>query len=222
MDPQDDPEARIRELERSLADQARTSELGAARTSAWAGPSTPPPVSYGASFPTTSRGTTPKFGGWLIVLAVLILGGVALAAGVAVYKFSSSPITGSRPSMYGGDGSFTDQPSSEPEAPVSEIPASTAEEPTITALPGGNVSVSGVGKDETIACDDGVVTISGMSNTVVLTGHCATVTVSGVQNEVTVDSADTINASGFDNQVTYHSGSPIINNAGDSNVVEQG
>ena len=28
MDPKDDPEARIRELERSLNDQARTSELG--------------------------------------------------------------------------------------------------------------------------------------------------------------------------------------------------
>ena len=61
-----------------------------------------------------------------------------------------------------------------------------------------------------------------MSNTVVLTGHCATVTVSGVQNVVTVDSADTINASGFDNRVTYGSGSPVINNAGDSNLVEQG
>ena len=213
MDPQDDPEARIRELERPLADQARTSELGTPQPAGYSYPPTLPPVSYGTPFPTSPR-KTPKFHGWLMVLAVFILGGAALAAGVAVYTFSSSPITGSRPRMYGGDdGSFTDEPSSEPE---------TSEELTTTARPGGKLSVSGVGKNETIACDDGIATISGMSNTVVLTGHCATVTVSGVQNVVTVDSADTINASGFDNRVTYGSGSPVINNAGDSNLVEQG
>jgi hypothetical protein len=46
--------------------------------------------------------------------------------------------------------------------------------------------------------------------------------VSGVQNSVTVDAVDTIETSGFNNHVTYHTGSPSINKAGESNVVQRG
>ncbi len=52
MDPKDDPEARIRELERPLADAARTSELG---TGVSAGPQ---PWTHSNSFPATTPGTT--------------------------------------------------------------------------------------------------------------------------------------------------------------------
>lgn len=61
MDPQDDPEARIRELERPLSETAGWSELGAAK-----------------------RRTTAGLSGRAIVLGVIAIGLVALAAGVAV------------------------------------------------------------------------------------------------------------------------------------------
>ncbi|MFZ0906679.1 MAG: hypothetical protein WAN71_22960 [Mycobacterium sp.] len=61
VDPQDDPEARIRELESPLGEAAGISELGAAK-----------------------RRTTAGRRGWTIVLGVVAIGLVALVAGVAV------------------------------------------------------------------------------------------------------------------------------------------
>lgn len=52
MEPPDDPEARIRELERPLTDQARTSELGVAQPGGYTHSSTPPQVTYGAPWRT--------------------------------------------------------------------------------------------------------------------------------------------------------------------------
>ena len=72
---------------------------------------------------------------------------------------------------------------------------------------GGQVSVSGVGEERTIACTDNGVTISGVSNKVVLSGHCSLVDVSGVENTVTIESADAIGVSGLNNHVTFH---PVI------------
>src|SRR5277367_5596363 len=59
MKPEDDPEARIRELERPLAETARASEAGATQPpggySYPPGPAVPPPpVNYGTSFPPTT------------------------------------------------------------------------------------------------------------------------------------------------------------------------
>jgi hypothetical protein len=56
----------------------------------------------------------------------------------------------------------------------------------------------------------------------VITGQCANVSVSGVKNEVTVEGSVQISASGMENRVTYLSGTPVIDNSGMSNVVEQG
>jgi len=50
MEPQDNPEDRIRQLERPLTDEASTSELGNAQSGGYAAPPTPPP-SYGAPLP---------------------------------------------------------------------------------------------------------------------------------------------------------------------------
>jgi hypothetical protein len=55
MDPQDDPEARIRDLERPLSDMARTSEIGAAQPGPWVYTPTPPPVTSGAHIPPHRR-----------------------------------------------------------------------------------------------------------------------------------------------------------------------
>lgn len=88
-------------------------------------------------------------------------------------------------------------------------------------VPGGELSVAGIDKNETIACNDANVNISGVNNRIHLIGHCLSVTVSGVNNRVTVASTDTIGASGLDNQVIYLSGDPEIDATG-SNVVVHG
>ena len=58
MDPNDDPEARIRELERGISDQARASELGGGAFELGAASALPPPLppplppgSYGTPYP---------------------------------------------------------------------------------------------------------------------------------------------------------------------------
>jgi hypothetical protein len=92
----------------------------------------------------------------------------------------------------------------------------------VSVPPGGKLSVGGNNVTKTIACNDGYLSVGGNANTITVTGHCVRLTVSGSDNHVTVDAADTITASGVSNQVTYHSGSPQINNAGVSTVVQQG
>lgn len=213
MEPQDDPESRIRELERPLTNQAYTSELEV--SPGYATPP-PPPVADAISFGTTRARSTGRV--WWVLAAVFILAVVGMVVGILVYVgnvFSSSTSAFStRPSMYGGDGSFTQSPG--------EGPGTSARPSASSAPRGGRLSIAGVGKSETIECNDSYVSVSGMSNTVVLNGHCADVTVSGVQNVTTVDTADTINASGVENRVTYNSGSPAIENTGSANTVEQG
>lgn len=73
MDPKDDPEARIRELERSLSDVAGKSELTAAERGGYDNDSAVP----------TTR-TTRGFRRSRVVLLVVAVVAVALAAGVAV------------------------------------------------------------------------------------------------------------------------------------------
>jgi hypothetical protein len=237
MDPQNDPEDRIRELERPLADQASTSELGAGQSGGYAAPRLPPTGTYGAPFPPPPpptygspfpppppptygppfSGTPAKSGmraGW-ILLAVFVVGAVVIAAGVAVFGahlFSSRGWSIASPSA---------RPSiSRPNSSPTNTPTTGAQ--TSTAAPGAQISVSGIGENKTIACNNNAVNISGVSNTIVITGHCASLNVSGIKNTITVDAADSIEASGFNNQVTYHSGTPSVNNFGESNVVQQG
>ncbi len=236
MNPQDDPEKRIRELERPLADTAQASELGSPPRAAGAypsGPSGPPgppptpsgaPWTYGGPFagPPPQRPSGNRM--WWILGTVIVIGTLALAGGIAAFaahQFSGvRSIIESPPTVPGGT-------SSSPRTPGSPGPSATgtkAPSPSTspTPPPGGKLSVSGINENRTIACNDNIVSVSGVSNTVVITGHCTRITVSGVQNAITVDSVDAIDASGFNNKLTYHSGTPQISNAGDSNVVQQG
>ena len=189
MDPQDDPEARVRDLERPLSDVARASEIGAAQPDAYPYP-TPPPATYGAPYTAPPVKTAGLRGFW-IVLAVFAVGAIALVAGVAVL---GAHLLSSR-------GSIISSPSVRP------------------SISRGNLTVGGIGQNRTIACNDSVVTVSGITNTIVLTGHCASLSVVGSQNVVTVDTADTIDASGIENHITFHSGSHNVANNGISNVV---
>jgi Protein of unknown function (DUF3060) len=216
MDPQDDPETRIRELERPLTDEALASEQGA---SGYAYPPTPPPGTYGAPVP--PRPIRTGFRGWWIVLAVFAVGTVALGVGIAALgahlftKGRMIVVSPATPSTSSVANIPTSPPGGATQAP-------TGGAPTSTPPPGGNLSVAGIGENETIACNDSFVSVSGFSNTVVITGHCASLTVSGAKNVITVDAADSIDASGFNNQVTFHSGSPHIDKSGEGNVVQQG
>jgi len=210
MDPKDDPEARIRELERSLNEQARTSELGGSGYQPGAGQYgyvPPPPRSYGPTYPPpaaslgspyqqvsgsygglqyTNSGTGRRLG-WLMFTIMTVVG-IAIAGSVFL-AFDKTGFLGSQ---------------------------------GLTVSPGGSVSVSGRDETQTVVCDGGGdVSVSGFTNTVTITGHCAGVTVSGFQNKVIVDSSNEITASGFGNAVTYHYGEPRINKTGD-NVVTHG
>jgi hypothetical protein len=246
MNPEDDPERRIRELEQPLADTARASELGGAQPpggytytagpsgtsdpygSAWVGaPPTPPPppLSYGGPFPGTSPRPPSGTRVWWILAAVLVIGVLVLVGGIAFFVAHRLSRVGSitvspPPSISQGNTLPRKTPSSPaPSSTATQTPSATGQS---TPPPGGNLSVAGINENQTIACNDSIVSVSGVSNTVVITGHCVSLTVSGVQNSITVDAVDTIEASGFNNQVTYHSGSPKISKSGESNVVQQG
>ena len=236
MQREDDPEARIRDLERPLADVARTSELGTEqyRSGGYSsGGYMPPPVqAYGAPYP----GVAPYSGApqkaksglgaawWLFAGIVVVL--LVVGAGVAVYSarvFSLGSETRPPveiPNVAGGGGQVDKAPGVGPIETVPEVEPSIPSGVPIPP-PGEQLSVSGVGKNETIACNESIVSVSGVNNTVTIIGHCVSLTVSGVENVVTVDAADTIGASGFDNEVIYLSGSPEINATG-SNVVGLG
>jgi Protein of unknown function (DUF3060) len=238
MDSQEDPEQRIRELERPLADNARASELGATQPPAGygytpgpAGPLAPPPPppppspwSYGGPF--TGPPPKPPSGNrmWWILGTVIVIGFLALAGGIAA--FAAHQFSGVR-SIISSAPTFSptfSPPASTPRSPVPSTTRTRPSAPSTSPTPprGGSLSISGISESRTVACNDSIVSVSGVSNTVVITGHCTSLTVSGVQNTITVDAVDSIDASGFNNKITYHTGTPKISNAGGSNVVQQG
>ncbi|AKK26335.1 DUF3060 domain-containing protein [Mycobacterium sp. EPa45] len=221
MNPEDDPEKRIQQLERPLTEQAHTSELGTTvPPGSWSPPPPPPPPYYGPPMPPPSVPSAPGLRlGWivfvLLILGLTVGGGAILVAN----HLNASRTSPGLPTISGGGGTFTTatRPSRNTPTPPSNSAATVA-----PPVPGSNLSVSGVNENKRLACNDSVVTISGMDNTVVITGHCRHVQVSGMNNVVTVDAADTIEASGMDNKVTYHGGSPEVDKSGFSNTVEQG
>jgi hypothetical protein len=251
MSSQDDPEARIRQLEEQSANYGAV-ELGSTPAGS-GGPAPtsplPPPVygtdqvpvppygvdpyqgnpyqpPFGTQFtPIPKRGGTPVglIIGLIVFVVVAIFGGVGAIIWNTVSKTNTPHVT-IGPSNPGG--SF-DVPGN---GPTIEIPTLPSVMPTIpsmpgdepqTGTPGGQLSVAGIDKNQTIACNDANVNVSGVNNTVHLTGHCRSVTVSGVNNRVQIESTDKIGASGFDNQVTYQSGDPQIDST-DSNTVRKG
>ena len=226
MNPHEDPEDRIRELERPLADSARMSEAGSSQPTGQAyppGPTVPPPPSpwtYGGPF--SAPPPKPPSGNrmWWIVGTIIVIGAIALAGGIAA--FTAHQLSGVRSIITSPPTISMPFPSPTGPAPSTSRTRASAPSTSPTPPPGGQLNISGINENRTIACNDSIVSVSGVSNTVVITGHCSSLTVSGVQNAITVDVVDAIDASGFNNKVTYHSGTPKISNAGDSNVVQQG
>lgn len=216
MEPDADPEARIRDLERPLAERARASELGTQPYQALPPPgSSPYPSPYFAppQHVVRKRSATTA---WILPLAI---GAIAVSASIgAVVYFTSTSISVPSSDVAGGGGPI-DGPA-EPELPA--LPDLPSDEAVVTVGPGESTSIAGVQTRRTVRCDGGTVTVSGMENVVEVTGACGAITVSGMTNVVRVETARTIAASGFDNRVTYRDGTPEVVTSGSGNVVEQG
>jgi hypothetical protein len=235
MKSEDDPEARIRELEQPIVDAARASEAAAnQQPTKWAPPPgpplppsgplmpSPPVLPYSDSFSSSPRRSQGRI--LWIAIAVFVMGMIALPIGIFFYSAHQVSRSG-LPTMF----SVPSFPSVNP-TPSGAMPRTPGAMPhtpgaapsTSSVATGDNVTVSGISEVRTIACNGGSVSVSGITNNVVITGHCAGVIVSGIQNQVSVDSADKIQASGSGNQITYHTGSPTIGNSGLGNVVHKG
>lgn len=245
MDPQQDPEARIRDLEQPLADRAHTSETNTTPYSYDGVYPPPPPVppGYGAPYPPQPRASGGMRTMWVLTAVVVTL--LVVGAGVAIYFANHMSTRGTPTADQSGvaGGSFGPDPA--PEEPVvipslpTDIPGLPDDDSVFTAGPGVQISVGGFSSHRAVACDGGDVSVSGKANTVTITGHCTRVTVSGFENiveaesatkvsasgfdnVVKVENAAEITASGFDNRVTYRAGDPQIANHGADNIVERG
>jgi Protein of unknown function (DUF3060) len=239
MNPEEDPEARIRQLEQPLAGYAV--ELGETQPNEGVNPTTPlPPPVYEAPYNQSPPYSAPPFGvsypqvhkkgapiglifGLLAVVVVLVFAGI----GFVVWTVSANTdVIGSptsKPDAAGGGGPVdegaTAPTNGAPTVLPTVVPTEHPSVPQVAVAPaGGQYSVSGVEKIETVECNGSNINVSGVHNTVTLLGHCLNVSVSGVENHVTIDSADRIGASGFDNQAVYHSGLPEIDATGKNSV----
>jgi hypothetical protein len=240
MKSEDDPEARIRELEQPLADAARTSEAGVTPPPGkWTAPppprtyTAPPgppmqplPLPYGGSFPgPSSSGISSRSNRtWWILAAVFVIGMIALPAAIFLFtahQVSRSGLQTMFPTPIIPSNSPT-PPGGMTQTPAAGPSSSPTPEPPASAPAGDNLTISGINVTQTVTCNANAVNVSGISNKVVIKGHCVSLHVSGVQNVVTVDTADTIEVSGFTNQITYHAGAPSIDKSGDGNVVQKG
>lgn len=227
MAANEDPEDRIRELERPLAETARASEQGSSQPAGQnyppgpVGPPPPPPAPWTYGGPPQQRPSSNRV--WWILGTVVVIGLLALAGGIAAFaahqlsgvkSIIATPPTISKP--------FSPPSISTNPGPSTSRRRSPSPSTSPAAPPGTGLSVAGINENRTIACNDNIVSVSGVSNTVTITGHCTNLSVSGVQNSITVEAVDSIEASGFNNKVTYHSGAPKISNSGGANVVQQG
>ena len=83
---------------------------------------------------------------------------------------------------------------------------------------GGSLVVNESNKTKTIECNDGRLTLNGHNLQATVTGHCAHLFVNGWNHQVTVDSADSIEVNGMNTVVVYHSGKPAIDTNGNVTV----
>lgn len=213
MEPQDDPEQRIRQLEQHVSPTEPYSSGDYTPM-----PPMPPPPPYGAPpygtpYPMTGRPASAGFRWVWYLIAGIVFAVVAVTVGIVISTVNSATHGISITTAVPSPGATLGRPSvgvGTPGGSVTVLP------------PGGSLTISGMGQNKTVVCNDGTVSVSGMSNTITIKGHCVKLAVSGMQNKIDIDTADTIGASGFKNQIIYHSGSPKVDAAGGGNVVQQG
>ncbi len=225
----DDPEQRIRELERELADAT----AGARRPRYAPAASMPPPLN-------SQRNPSSLLwvAGVLAVIAVLI--------GAAIFMVQylrsaggggSGPITmaqggtldlvgnGQNQTIVCNDSSLTLSANNSTIHTVGHCASLkvTGFDDHINVDSADSIEVTGFGNTITDpACGNGKLTLAGYNNSLTVGGHCGSLTVSAYDNLVRVDSADTINVAGYNNTVTYHSGSPKITQSGSGIAVTRG
>ncbi len=238
----DDPEKRIRELERGLADPTPVAHgVPYAGGAPYAGGS---PYDPGFT-PPRRRASFP----WYLVVLVAILVLVVVGVGYAAISGRSTLGNGLRTMPSNG-------PTAVPQGGSLRVGGDS--ETKTTACNDGNLTLYGTstkylvtghcaslkvggydnnvdvdnadtiestGYNNTItdqACNNGKLTLSSYGIAFYATGHCASLTITSYGNKVTLGSADSINVSGYNNTVTYHSGAPKITDSGYSNTIQQG
>lgn len=223
MEPEGDPEARIRDLERQLGPAAEKSELGVGAHGSTYGYVPPPSGSYAPPPPLSPMSSTGHSRTYVVPVVIAVLA-FAVAGGVSLYLFTmgaSNP--GKGPQIAGGGTNLSDSPSEGPSTRggKTQVPSREATVPDLPA-PGSHLTVAGVGQNKSIACNETTLSISGMKNTVTVSGHCISVSVSGMDNAVAVDSAESIVVSGFDNRIVFHTGEPQTSSSGSGNTIDRG
>src|ERR1700744_2871758 len=192
MEADDDPEKRIRQLERELADLQQTPRE--------APPLTGDPPPYPGPPPQYTAGTAPYTGNvtrwgdaryqptitprrsegiWpslrILMLIVMVLSTGAGFVSIAIVLIRSNAPTGSS----GSSGPMAGDP-------------------------GGSLQLNGTAENHTIACNGGNLALDGMHSTSAVTGHCSSIRVGGYSNNVTVENVDTLISNGYGNTVTDH------------------
>ncbi len=202
----DDPEQRIRELERRLADAKggpretvpAGDEVGRA-PDVWLPqpPSVDPPNYELLRRQMNRRRRLSRIWGIVLVPGILLL--VILVAHPYRAEKYSPPATA--------------LPGAEPTADLSGA---------LTVGPGGNLTEEPSGATFTVVCDRAELTVAGNGNSAYVAGHCAHLIVRGSRNKVVADNADVIDTDGSGNQVLYHGGAPQISVGGTNNIVRRG
>lgn len=248
MDPKDDPEARIRELEQASGAQ-RARELGVGESGAsysYAPPpqpsSYPPPPPPSGYVPPSEPNSypPPPSQPWSGLPPPSAPTPFPAAPGYFGPSWGKTKRSASRrlvfipivfalvafgPSLFSfvTNGLFHSGNGSGGSSHTFGSGGSTTASPSPTTPPAGSIeTLAGINETKTAICNDSQLTVGGFSNTVTITGHCSTLTVAGNDNVVVVDSADSITAAGSRNKVTYHSGTPIITNPLGDSVIERG
>src|SRR5690242_10158444 len=171
MNPEDDPEARIRDLERPLADTAHASELGTGQytpppTQPWTSDNQFPPPTYGSQFPPPPYGNygdqysgqysayppPPQrtSGSAVRVLVILAaVGSFLVAGGVAAYlMFATTGNTGSSGTTTSRSTKTTVRTTPPRTQTAAPVPPTASTSP---ASPAGPVTVTGISENRTIA-----------------------------------------------------------------------
>jgi Protein of unknown function (DUF3060) len=192
---QEDPEKRIRELERGLADTSHPAPQQPAPFPGYtvgqpAGPTptwspTPVPSGYPGAPTFSTRRSGPRSMRWVGILTGFVLPvGLFIAFAVPWKNF------GLFEGLFG----------------PTKVPQ------------GGSLMINDSNATKTVECNDGRLTLNGNNLTVTVTGHCADLFVNGSNHHVTVDSADSIRVNGMGSVVVYHSGRPGISKNGNVTV----
>jgi hypothetical protein len=203
----DDPERRIRELERRLTDAKggprenvpAGDEVAAADAP---GMMAPPPPSVNPSYDLLRRQMNRRRrlnSIWLVLLVPGLLG---------VFIFVFHPYRVEKHAS-----PATSLPGAEPTADFSGA---------LTVGPGGNLTEEPSSGTFTVVCNQAEMVIGGNGNSAYVAGHCAHLIVNGSHNKVVTENSDVIDADGSGNEVIYRGGAPRIAVGGSGNIVRKG